>query len=89
MQQWYRGTSICGISNARDAKSTWEAAAWTAVATFAVVFTCVQVCRVLDNYFRFEVDTKVEVLHRNLVGKARVQIGLLLPMHRLILFVVW
>ncbi len=41
-RSWYRCTSICGISNARDSSAAWESLLWIAVFLGAAVFTGVQ-----------------------------------------------
>ena len=67
LTRWYRNTSVCGISHARDSRSAWEAALWVAVSAGAAAFTLLQVSLVFGNYFRYEVNTNLAVVHRNLV----------------------
>ncbi len=47
VRRWFSRTSVCGLSNARDADSAPEAAAWAAVTAFAAAFTAVQVAYVV------------------------------------------
>ena len=72
LNQWFYHTSICGISQARDSRAPWELTLWLVVSLAATVFTGRQVVHVFNTYYKYEVDSKVEVLHRNLVRKSAV-----------------